>query len=47
MLLSGSVDTKVKLWDVYNRRNCKRTYLGHGAAVRHVTFRCVHYQSQP
>lgn len=38
LLLSGSADTKVKLWDVYNRRNVKRTYFGHGAAVRHVNF---------
>jgi len=41
LLLSGSADTKVKLWDVYNHRNCKRTYFGHDASVRHVTFKCV------
>merc|ERR1719471_778307 len=29
LLLSGSSDNKVKLWEVYNKRRCVRTYSGH------------------
>ena len=29
---------QVKIWDVYNRRNVKRTYMGHAAGVRWVAF---------
>lgn len=38
LLLTGSMDTKVKLWDVYNEGNCLRTFAGHGQAVKDVAF---------
>ncbi|KIJ38951.1 hypothetical protein M422DRAFT_231020 [Sphaerobolus stellatus SS14] len=38
LLLSGSMDTKIKLWDVYTHGNCLRTFVGHGKAVKDVTF---------
>ncbi|KAI0308037.1 pre-mRNA splicing factor [Multifurca ochricompacta] len=38
LLLSGSMDTKIKLWDVYTHGNCLRTFHGHGKAVKDVTF---------
>ncbi|CAD6942974.1 unnamed protein product, partial [Tilletia controversa] len=38
LLLSSSMDTKVKLWDVYHEGNCLRTFMGHTRAVKDVTF---------
>lgn len=38
LILSGSMDTKVKLWEVYNKRRCIRTYMGHKQAIRDVNF---------
>ncbi|KAH7334501.1 pre-mRNA splicing factor [Rhizoctonia solani] len=38
LLLSSSMDTKVKLWDVYQQGNCLRTFSGHTKAVKDVTF---------
>ncbi|KAF8519041.1 pre-mRNA splicing factor [Hysterangium stoloniferum] len=38
LLLSGSMDTKIKLWDVYTSGACLRTFMGHGKAVKDVTF---------
>ena len=38
LLLSGSFDGSCKVWDFYNKRELKRTYNGHAAAVRDVTF---------
>jgi len=38
LLLSGSMDNKVKLWEVYNKRRCIRTYVGHKLAIRDVNF---------
>lgn len=38
LLLSSSMDTKIKLWDVYHEGNCLRTFMGHSKAVKDVTF---------
>ena len=38
LLLSGAMDTKVKLWEVYKNRRCIRTYSGHKQAIRDVNF---------
>ncbi|KAJ3254728.1 pre-mRNA-processing factor 17 [Boothiomyces macroporosus] len=38
LLLSCSLDHKIKLWDVYRERQCKRTYMGHEKGVRDVQF---------
>ena len=38
LILSGGMDTKVKLWEVYNNRRCIRTYTGHKMAIKGTDF---------
>ncbi|KAI9024764.1 WD40-repeat-containing domain protein [Hyaloraphidium curvatum] len=38
MLLSCSMDGKVKLWDCYHQRQVLRTFIGHSKGVRDISF---------
>jgi pre-mRNA-processing factor 17 len=38
LLLSASMDGKVKIWDVYHERSCLRTYIGHRKGVKNAVF---------
>ncbi|KAI1001375.1 Pre-mRNA-processing factor 17 [Podosphaera aphanis] len=38
LLLSGSADTSVKIWDIYHDRELLRTYQGHNKALSDITF---------
>lgn len=38
LILSGGLDSKLKIWDVYNDRRVRRTYMGHSEAIRSLCF---------
>ena len=38
LMLSGSMDNRVKLWEVYKNRRCIMTYNGHKQAVKDCDF---------
>ena len=38
LLLSGSQDARVKIWDVIRDRQCLRTFIGHSKPVKDVNF---------
>lgn len=38
LLLSGSMDCRVKLWEVYGERRCIRTFNGHRQAIKDVAW---------
>ncbi|KHN81906.1 Pre-mRNA-processing factor 17 [Toxocara canis] len=38
LFLSASMDSKIKLWEVYGKRSVVRTYAGHKMSVKDVTF---------
>ena len=38
LMLSASMDSRVKLWDVYHEGKCLRTFMGHALSVRDVCF---------
>lgn len=38
LLLSGSADTSVKIWDAFHDRELLRTYSGHSKAISDITF---------
>ncbi|GAA5997794.1 hypothetical protein JCM11641_000192, partial [Rhodosporidiobolus odoratus] len=38
MVLSASLDTRIKLWDIYREGKCLRTFMGHSKAVHDVEF---------
>ncbi|KAH8927220.1 WD40 repeat-like protein, partial [Atractiella rhizophila] len=38
LMLSASMDNRIKLWDVYHEGKCLRTFMGHSRAVKDVCF---------
>jgi pre-mRNA-processing factor 17 len=38
LLLSGSMDHTVRIWDVYKEKKCQRIYEGHSGAIRGINF---------
>eukprot|EP00096_Caligus_rogercresseyi_P011694 TRINITY_DN4696_c0_g1_i3.p1 TRINITY_DN4696_c0_g1~~TRINITY_DN4696_c0_g1_i3.p1 ORF type:complete len:579 (+),score=158.78 TRINITY_DN4696_c0_g1_i3:1685-3421(+) len=38
LLLSGSMDSRLKLWEVYKNRRCVRTFTGHRQAIKDACF---------
>lgn len=38
MILSGSMDTTIKIWDVHNHKKCLRTFKGHSKGIRNLNF---------
>lgn len=38
LMLSSSMDARIKLWDVYHEGKCLRTFMGHAQSVRDVNF---------
>ena len=38
LFISGSMDSKIKIWEVYRKRRCVRTYSGHSMAIKDVQF---------